>query len=493
MLTFTVILLLDPTPSARFEAVEIAKGSPPSRNVQQSNALALGCFVEPRKEGEVKSWLDHLKNVTHGKHQMVMRRRRPIAVQDEPATPAGPTLTKRGVDDAPLYHPPAHDFRQPSVSALLPENDQAIAQYHSSHGSHSTYDQMVTLMMAEHSKTVIDPINMLLKVFVQDLTTYIDTIQISLENIRRSSISSSVVQERVSSWRSLLTKYRSDLARIEHDVIRFTRSVYPECVSWGDGDDLANGPVPKESSSLETDALQKVRQTLDTIDRSYNEIRSEISIVDSQKSIAEAESISKLTELAFIFVPLTFASSLFSMSIDQLQDPAPIYAFILTAIGFVALAYAARLMIRSERISTSLRSITRQAREDMNLQEGQGISTSGFVYWAVPQAGAHVTTSLSALLHKAEDALPAVILLLVIAALVSPIILLWRSKIDRGFLAVITLVFLVPDIALIWFITRHRLDKARNRLPWKKAVDGDESSFDEFYKEAAWVKTPYAK
>jgi hypothetical protein len=40
-----------------------------------------------------------------------------------------------------------------------------------------------------------------------------------------------------------------------------------------------------------------------------------MSIIESKNAIAQAESISKLTELAFIFIPLSFTSSLFGMQI----------------------------------------------------------------------------------------------------------------------------------------------------------------------------------
>jgi Mg2+ and Co2+ transporter CorA len=44
-------------------------------------------------------------------------------------------------------------------------------------------------------------------------------------------------------------------------------------------------------------------------------LMSTMSIVESQRAIAQAEVVSKLTQLAFFFIPLTFIGTLFGMNI----------------------------------------------------------------------------------------------------------------------------------------------------------------------------------
>ncbi|KAL8833580.1 MAG: hypothetical protein Q9170_004195 [Blastenia crenularia] len=48
---------------------------------------------------------------------------------------------------------------------------------------------------------------------------------------------------------------------------------------------------------------------------------STISILDSQKSLAEARRVQFITYLAFIFIPMTFIASCFGMNIQELADP----------------------------------------------------------------------------------------------------------------------------------------------------------------------------
>ncbi|KAF3206368.1 hypothetical protein TWF192_003662 [Orbilia oligospora] len=47
------------------------------------------------------------------------------------------------------------------------------------------------------------------------------------------------------------------------------------------------------------------------------------SIYEARRSVAQAESVNQLTRLAFIFIPLTFATSVFGMNIGEWQDNVP--------------------------------------------------------------------------------------------------------------------------------------------------------------------------
>jgi hypothetical protein len=51
------------------------------------------------------------------------------------------------------------------------------------------------------------------------------------------------------------------------------------------------------------------------VDRSFQAIMSSMSILESEKAIAQGVAITRLTELAFFFIPLSFAATFFSMQI----------------------------------------------------------------------------------------------------------------------------------------------------------------------------------
>ena len=57
------------------------------------------------------------------------------------------------------------------------------------------------------------------------------------------------------------------------------------------------------------------------------------SIRESQKSIEEAVSVKRLGQLAFIFIPLTYASSLFGMNIKEMNGSGPkLWTFLLSSV-----------------------------------------------------------------------------------------------------------------------------------------------------------------
>jgi hypothetical protein len=57
------------------------------------------------------------------------------------------------------------------------------------------------------------------------------------------------------------------------------------------------------------------------IDGSFQAIMSTISLIESQKAIAQAETIGKLTSLAFFFIPLSFVTGIFGIYIVGSTPP----------------------------------------------------------------------------------------------------------------------------------------------------------------------------
>lgn len=90
----------------------------------------------------------------------------------------------------------------------------------------------------------------------------------------------------------------------------------------------------------------------------------------------EAESVSKLTKLAFIFILLSFAASLFSMQVDvsHSADGVPLKHFLITAISLIAFAYATRLAARSKFFFWFTTICSKDIRQFSDLSEGDAIT-----------------------------------------------------------------------------------------------------------------------
>ena len=70
-------------------------------------------------------------------------------------------------------------------------------------------------------------------------------------------------------------------------------------------------PLLGELESLE----KEVKNLSDRAVSTFNAIMATMSIVESQEAIAQAKTVSKLTNLAFFFIPLTLSASVFGMNI----------------------------------------------------------------------------------------------------------------------------------------------------------------------------------
>lgn len=70
-----------------------------------------------------------------------------------------------------------------------------------------------------------------------------------------------------------------------------------------------------------------VKRTSRRIETTFQALMSSINIVESERAIREAESISKLTQLAFFFIPLSLVAGVFGMNINVSSPPTHPLAF----------------------------------------------------------------------------------------------------------------------------------------------------------------------
>lgn len=67
------------------------------------------------------------------------------------------------------------------------------------------------------------------------------------------------------------------------------------------------------TESLQSSLSHRFSALRKQADKTNNSLVANLSIHESRGGIAEAEGVTKLTELAFLFLPLTFSASIFSM------------------------------------------------------------------------------------------------------------------------------------------------------------------------------------
>ncbi|KAF2624662.1 hypothetical protein BU25DRAFT_423788 [Macroventuria anomochaeta] len=283
-------------------------------------------------------------------------------------------------------------------------------------------------------EAVFDPFRALFRAIHDDTHCLVDIIRVSLQRIREGTLDEDLMQKRVSFWRGLLHSLNFNLEELEQRLRGFVHFAY----------ESEHHSTPSET--LAKDTRQTLRACMELIDRSSRSLLAEMQIVDSRRSIAEAESVSKLTELAFVFIPLSFVASLFSMQVHELNGGVPLYTFALVAIGFVLIAYAVRLSIRSSRLIEQKNKMVQKMRDESNLQHNDQIPTHTFLVWASRSISFSIFKSIK---DTVTFITPFILVFAVLAAILSPIVLLWLRGINKGFSAVITVIMLLLDLVLV--------------------------------------------
>ncbi|KAK0670270.1 hypothetical protein QBC41DRAFT_198875, partial [Cercophora samala] len=95
------------------------------------------------------------------------------------------------------------------------------------------------------------------------------------------------------------------------------------------------------------------------------------------RGIAQAENVTRLTELAFVFIPMSFAAAVFSMQTSGAggnpTEGLDVYCYG-TALGFVVLAYlpryVLRVALRSRTMSWRIQEVGRKIRSERQAPDG---------------------------------------------------------------------------------------------------------------------------
>ncbi|KAK6540682.1 hypothetical protein TWF694_008075 [Orbilia ellipsospora] len=158
-----------------------------------------------------------------------------------------------------------------------------------------------------------------------DITCLLRRIGCTLDTIELSLHDDMVLQNSVSTWRSQLGWCRHVLFR-QGELIRR--------VSVGLGPTTYENATTENSSSTSSEHAQgygeneslnfcslgslaaEINRVSERVEIDHQALMSSMSIVESARAIAETQVVSKLTHLAFFFIPLSLISSVFGMNIN---------------------------------------------------------------------------------------------------------------------------------------------------------------------------------
>ena len=125
----------------------------------------------------------------------------------------------------------------------------------------------------------------------------------SLDEIELSLHDDTKLQSSVARWRDYLGRWRN---MVFHEG-KAVRALQGEVSVY-------KGRATMAESNLKV-LGEELREARLRIDNVFQSLMSAMSIVESKKAIQEAEGVSKLTQLAFFFIPLSLVSSAFGMNV----------------------------------------------------------------------------------------------------------------------------------------------------------------------------------
>ena len=208
------------------------------------------------------------------------------------------------------------------------------------------------------------PFQALFMIVYLDTMVLADLLDTTLREIRLASVNESELRRSIGMWRVMLTHAQVQLPNLRNAITEFGKGSSPALFPrlWN-----KYAVVRERLASL----IAKTEET-------QSALRAEMSFLESRKQLQASEAVTKLTELAFIFVPLSFVASTFSMQIQELQSPPPLTAFILASFLAICLAYMIRLIISSIAFQGVSRTITEGARRVNGVPPDQPVPTRAY-------------------------------------------------------------------------------------------------------------------
>jgi len=152
------------------------------------------------------------------------------------------------------------------------------------------------------------------KLIYQDLGNVMACVGRTLDEIELALSNNALLQSSMPMWREQLGAWRNVLFHQSILLGRLAKTL--KARHHGTTTDSTFARQEGKLKSALNEMQRDMRKTSRRIETTFQALMSSINIVESERAIREAESISKLTQLAFFFIPLSLVSSAFGMNIN---------------------------------------------------------------------------------------------------------------------------------------------------------------------------------
>ncbi|KAJ5666091.1 uncharacterized protein N7477_008539 [Penicillium maclennaniae] len=312
------------------------------------------------------------------------------------------------------------------------------------------------------------PISLVKPVFQiirQDTLTLLKRLRRILDEVEIEILDDTKIEDRLALWRQLICQLKISLG----PFITFLGTIYPPNAAE-EGVSIAS-EVTQDLHKLSKD----IDQMVDRLRKTSTSLTSNIGLLDSRRSIDENRAVTRLTQLAFVFIPLSFATSFFGMQVEPFTKP----NFFVVATVVTGFSYLMRMTMRSQWLARLKATMTYDVRKYTE-KHGQPVQPRSLPMllvfrwlrsrlcvgiikpwqWTV-KSGLGVAEKLWAVFGFAIS-----FILLDCAVSAAPIAMLWTRELDSGIHGAVIIAIVIIVIAFVgvpfWYWSEPDF---RNALP----------------------------
>jgi Mg2+ and Co2+ transporter CorA len=161
-------------------------------------------------------------------------------------------------------------------------------------------------------------LNIITKMILDDTVTVLSRLNEALDEMDLSMADDEILRKSLRDWRNRFGRWRKGLLRQRASLayVRRVLGLYSTSSSSQFGAGKSSSTPSRQNTENELLSLEdELEATQKRIDGTFQALMSTMSIIESQEAIAQAETVSKLTYLAFFFIPPTFVTGIFGMNI----------------------------------------------------------------------------------------------------------------------------------------------------------------------------------
>lgn len=254
---------------------------------------------------------------------------------------------------------------------MIPENKQRLAREMRCYSTTNTLKQLLQPheVLVPHRST---PLGSLFQIIVHDTFKILQFMDRALNEMDLEMLDDMLVQMQIDDWRRILHDFDTELRTMESSIPDFA--------------DFVLVTQRRDSHAAAIHELlgrfkKHVTQVQGRTESTHRSLMATMSLIESKRGISEAESVTKLTEWAFFFIPLTFTATLFSMQVKELDGSTSVSFFVAVALAITICSYGLRLVIRSPRFLGIWRRWGKVIRVEQGIQRSSPITTSAVLSW----------------------------------------------------------------------------------------------------------------